>query len=65
MDSAAAHRAGAAFEAMLLKDVLAPLTRGTQGLGDFGANALAQTIAEHDANGFGALIAARLEHAAS
>jgi hypothetical protein len=60
VDSQGAQRIGVAFEAMLLQMALRPLAAGVDALGDYGIGLLAQSIAEHDAGGFGALIAARL-----
>ena len=56
-----AAQAGAQFEGMLLGEMLAPLT---QSLGQFGSMAiapLAQSIAAHDAHGFGEILAAFFE----
>lgn len=61
MDSTAAQRVAAGFESMLLKELLAPLARGNDALGDYGLGALARTLADRDANGFGALLARALE----
>lgn len=61
MDSAARARAGAQFEGLLLQQVLSPLG---EELGRFGSCViapLAQSIAAHDAHGFGALLATALE----
>jgi hypothetical protein len=60
VDSAAAARVGAAFEALLLARVLEPLAQGAA-LGSFGTTFLAQTVAERDVRGFGAAIALLLE----
>ena len=47
---------------MLLQMALRPLAAGVDVLGDYGIGLLAQSIAEHDSGGFGALIAARLAY---
>lgn len=61
VDSVAARRVGAAFEAMMFAQCLAPLSKTMDAVGDYGIDALARSVAERDSNGFGALIAARLE----
>jgi hypothetical protein len=59
VDSATALRLGAAFEALLIEPMLAPLvTRGA--FGEYGAGLIAEAIAERDSRGFGALVARRL-----
>ncbi|MBV8149063.1 MAG: hypothetical protein JO092_08235 [Candidatus Eremiobacteraeota bacterium] len=60
MDSATASRIGAAFEAMLVEPMLAPLAAKCP-FGQYGAGLIAQEIARRDAHGFGALVAAWLE----
>lgn len=60
MDSATLGHLGTAFEAMLLERCLSPLVKEDDALASFGVNALAQTIAERDSHGFGALLASRL-----
>ncbi len=60
MDSIAAHRVGVTFETLLLDTMLHPMAAGLDALGDAGIETLAQSIAQRDSNGFGALIAARL-----
>jgi hypothetical protein len=49
------------LEALFLAMTLKPLATGLDALGDYGVGALAQSIAQRDSHGFGALIAARLE----
>jgi hypothetical protein len=61
VDSAAARQAGVVFEAMLLQMTLAPLARSDAAFGRLGMAYVAQSVAEHDARGFGAAIAAVLE----
>ncbi|HEY9085138.1 MAG TPA: hypothetical protein VIN40_04245 [Candidatus Tyrphobacter sp.] len=61
MDSAIARRAGAVFEALLLQQMLEPIARGEEALGEYGAACVAQSIARDDAHGFGAAIARVLE----
>ncbi len=61
MDSAAAAQAGVVLEAMLVQTTLAPLARSDAALGSLGVAYLAQSVAQRDARGFGAVIAALLE----
>ncbi len=62
MDTSSAQRVGIAFETLLLSSVLKPLAAGfDNALGDYGTSVIAQSIAEHDRNGFGALIARSVE----
>jgi hypothetical protein len=61
VDSPAAQRVGMTLEALFLAMTLKPLATGFDALGDYGVGALAQSIAQRDSHGFGALIAARLE----
>ncbi|MGC2130939.1 MAG: hypothetical protein WA629_12690 [Candidatus Aquilonibacter sp.] len=61
MDSLAAQRVGMTLEALFLTTALKPLAASFDALGDYGVGALAQSIAQRDSLGFGALIAARLE----
>ncbi|HEV7180605.1 MAG TPA: hypothetical protein VGN11_12095 [Candidatus Baltobacteraceae bacterium] len=61
MDSAALRQVGAEFEAMLLKECLRPLERGTNAVASYGLDALARTIAQRDTHGFGSLLASRLK----
>lgn len=63
MDSVAAHRAGAMFEAMLLAPVLRPLVAGAGMLGDYELDVFAGAIAQRDRSGFAEAIAERLEAA--
>jgi hypothetical protein len=49
------------LEALFLATTLKPLAAAFDALGEYGVGALAQSIAERDARGFGSLIAARLE----
>jgi len=49
------------MEAIVLSAALEPLANGNDALGGYGTDALAQSIAQHDRSGFGALIAASLE----
>lgn len=50
---------GARFEGLLLADLLAPLSRSLGEASSFAVAPLAQSIAEHDKHGFGALLAAQ------
>jgi len=61
VDSENARRVGATFEAMLVAQVLKPLTKSCDMLGDYGSSALAMDIAQRDRNGFGALLARQLD----
>jgi hypothetical protein len=61
VDSAVAQRVGAAFEALLLQQLLAPLARDDAALGSYGSTFLAQSIADRDALGFGAALVRVLE----
>jgi hypothetical protein len=61
VDSALARRAGEMFEALLLAPILRPLIAAAGTLGDYELDALAREVARHDAHGFAALVAARLE----
>ena len=61
VDSLDARRVGATFEAMLVQQVLAPLTKSCDILGDYGSSELANAIARRDADGFGALLARQLD----
>lgn len=63
MDSAAARRVGMAFEAMLLTQVLRPLSHCEGAVESYGVEAAARAIAERDRAGFGAIIARRLADA--
>ena len=60
MDSASLLRVGAAFEAMLLQQCLAPLAKESDPMGSVGLTSLAQTTAEGDSGGFGGALAAQL-----
>ena len=60
MDSLAAQRVGTTLEALFLATALRPLAAEFDALGGYGIDALAQSIAERDANGFGATLAASL-----
>ncbi len=60
MDSATLRSVGAAFEAMLLQQCLAPLANGAGPVGSVGMASLAQAIAERDEAGFGAALATQL-----
>ncbi len=60
VDSIAARQVGAAFEAMLLEECLKPLAQGNDSLGNYGIEAVSRAIAQHDAVGFGAVLASRL-----
>ena len=60
MHSVASHQAGVAFEAMLLEEFFKPLEKDFDAVGSYGIALLAQTIAQRDARGFGALLATRL-----
>jgi predicted phosphoribosyltransferase len=57
---ATASRVGAAFEAMLVEPMLAPLVAECA-FGQYGAGLIADEIARHDSCGFGALVARWLE----
>ena len=59
-NSGAVRQAGVAFEAMLLQTCFKPLEKEFDAVGSYGITLLSQTIAQHDARGFGALLAARL-----
>lgn len=61
VDSITARRASELLEAMLLAPILRPMIAGVGALGDYELDLLANEIAEHDRNGFAALIASRLE----
>ncbi len=61
MDSRVARLAGAQFEALLLERVLAPMQEAFGQAGDIAVAAYAQSIADRDADGFGALVAGALE----
>lgn len=61
MDSADARRIGATFEAMLVAQVIAPLTKSCNVLGEYGSSELAMAIARRDSVGFGALLAQQLD----
>jgi hypothetical protein len=50
------RQVGVVFEAIVLEQCLAPIARGNDALGDYGIGALAQSIAERDAHGFGTLL---------
>lgn len=63
MESADAARVSVLLEGMLLAPVLRPLVAGAGFVGDYELDLLAQELARHDATGFGALLAARLERA--
>ncbi len=63
MDTAAARQVGVTFEALLLEQALRPLARGCGALGTYGIGSIARGIAEHDDDGFAALIAAEMAHA--
>jgi hypothetical protein len=56
----AAYRVATALEAIFLRPMLAPLANACE-FGDFGTGLLADELARHDACGFAALLAARLE----
>ena len=60
MDSAAARQVGITFEALLLESALQPLARGNDALGEYGIGAIARSVAEHDRNGFAAVLAAEV-----
>ncbi len=64
MDSIAQRQAGIAFEAMLLKECFKPMEKEFDAVGGYGMELLAQTIAQHDERGFGAMLAARLNERA-
>ncbi len=49
------------IEAMLLAPILRPLIGGTDVLGEYELDLLANEMARHDGAGFGQLIARRLE----
>ncbi len=51
------------IEAMLLAPILRPMIAGVGMLGDYELDILAREIAHHDARGFAALVASRLENA--
>lgn len=61
VDSTDAGRIGATFEAMLVQQIITPLTKSCDVLGDYGSTELATAIARRDAGGFGALLAQQLE----
>jgi hypothetical protein len=61
VDNGVARRAGALFETMLLETVLQPMAEQMPALGGYGIDVLAQSVAQHDAAGFGAVLARRLE----
>ena len=61
MDNVAARRVGAQFEGLLIEQLLAPLGASFAEIATLSLAPLAQSIAEHDGNGFGALLAAWLE----
>jgi hypothetical protein len=63
VDSVTARRAGEAIETLLLAPMLRPMIAGAGMLGDYELDLLAGEIARHDAHGFAALIASRLERA--
>ncbi|MEO9171273.1 MAG: hypothetical protein ABI282_03110 [Candidatus Baltobacteraceae bacterium] len=60
MDYATARQVGEAFEAMLLKQCLGSLAHKSDVIGEYGIDAIARSIAQRDADGFGALLAARM-----
>jgi hypothetical protein len=60
VDSASLSRVGATFEALILEQVLEPITQGNDAVGGYALMSVAQTIAERDSRGFGALLASRL-----
>jgi hypothetical protein len=55
------RRVGATFEALLLEEMLKPMARGSDAFDGCGLAAMAQSIAERDSHGFGALLAAQLD----
>jgi len=57
----ATQRVGAAFESLLLAEMLEPLAKENDAFGDYGVTVVAQSIAAHDTHGFAALIAKRLD----
>ncbi|MHB8145858.1 MAG: hypothetical protein ACYDGM_01180 [Vulcanimicrobiaceae bacterium] len=61
MDSVNARAAGRACEALLVAQMLAPMTKSWGELGSFGTQAIADAIAARDTCGFAALIARQLE----
>ena len=61
VDKLAAQRVGTTLEALFLETALKPLAPGFDALGGYGLAALAQSIAQRDPYGFGALIAAKLD----
>jgi hypothetical protein len=60
VDKIAAAHVGMALESILLETALEPLTDAFGSLGSFGTSAIAQSLAQHDRSGFGALIAEQL-----
>lgn len=63
MDSVVARRAGETIESLLLAPILRPMIAGLSVLGDYELDLLASELARRDVNGFGQLIARRLEAA--
>jgi hypothetical protein len=61
VDNVTARRAGEFVEAMLLAPILKPMVAGVSMLGDYEVDLLAREMAQHDRNGFAALIASQLE----
>gem|GEM_PF-3907947 len=56
-----AAQAGAQFEGMLLQQMLSPLEQSLGQVGSIALALLAQSIAAHDAGGFGCVLAALFE----
>ena len=61
MDYVIARQAGAAFEALMLEQMLAPLQASFGEFGDVVVNACARSIAQSDAGGFASLVTRALE----
>ena len=61
MDYIVARQAGAAFEALMLERMLAPLQASFGEFGDVVVGACARSIAQSDAGGFGSLVMHALE----
>lgn len=61
MDKLACERIGVQFEALLVSQMLAPMSRTFGQLGEMVIDAGARSVAQRDAHGFGDLIAQYLE----
>ena len=61
IDSAATRRMGAQFEGVLIAQILSPLEQSLGQSGSFAIGPLAQSIAAHDAGGFGQVLASLFE----